>query len=109
MSTRQEFTSKLLKTFHRQLQSLSRFQQTQGDSPVKDRFVENNCFYCDITMTPSEPEHFRERSLGYKKSMLIQMQSPKVPCNIYNKEFESEGSLKLQKIGDHQISILDLN
>jgi hypothetical protein len=113
--------------------STSRFQQTQGDSLLKDSCVEYDCFYGDITITS---ESFLSDHIGTCqgrnslpvntnrllqnqckseqdqwdaiKTILIQMQSPKLPCDICHKEFESEGFVKLHKMSDHHMSIGDL-
>ena len=77
MNTGQNFTSKILKTLHRQLQlSTSTFQLTQGDSPEEDSFVEYtiaSTVALQKIVKASEQDQW-----DAIKSMLIQMQSPKV-------------------------------
>ena len=95
------------------------FTQTSEEKATEETFEQYNCFYCGIPITSEsyltihvdkchgklkvnsvrdQPVHSQMTAI---QMMLTAMQTPKVKCDVCNKEFESDGFVQLHKMSDH--------
>ena len=80
-------------------------QQTEAR---KEEFVPYNCFYCNILIRNEAylTEHAKKCSekLEEKSAMLMLInafKSPRIPCDVCHKTFESDTSVQIHKMCEH--------